>query len=202
MQQKKFRVVLLVWFVLLILGNVWIYNQSHIGINIALGIMFLCIWGATIFFSPPQKRITTLLWQIVFGSAIFFLSQIGISSGYIILSVLLLGVVWLVLSCFALRRFTNKINHAAKVYQQDHDGDRYLSVLSNSRTSWGGLLFTLGEMPATDVLELLKAQTLREMGRQEACLALLETLKTKSSNTQIQNLCNEEMKKCDMTPER
>lgn len=81
---------------------------------------------------------------------------------------------WWIFTGLRLNRFMKRLDEAGYTYLETHDVDAYLREIDTCCEMPGVKSFVLSGIPARDYVMILKIRTLREAGRGEDALALLE----------------------------
>ena len=104
---------------------------------------------------------------------------------------------WWLLMGRRLRKFMKRLEAAGYAYLRDRDVDRYLLELDACREMAGIRNMALSGIPARDYVTVLKIRALREAGREEEALVLLETAKQVMKGEKAQLLLWDEEEKLD-----
>lgn len=104
---------------------------------------------------------------------------------------------WWIFAGLRLNRFMKRLNEAGYTYLKTHDVDAYLREMDACCEMLGVKSFVLSGLPAKDYVMILKIRTLREAGREEEALALLETAKQEMKGEKALLLLRDEEEKLD-----
>lgn len=104
---------------------------------------------------------------------------------------------WWIFAGLRLNRFIKRLNEAGYTYLRTHDADVYLREMDACCEMPGVKNAVLSGIPARDYVTVLKIRTLREAGREEEALALLETARQEMKGEKALLLLREEEEKLD-----
>lgn len=104
---------------------------------------------------------------------------------------------WWVFAGLRLNRFMKRLNEAGYTYLRTHDVDAYLREIDIYCEMPGVKNAVISEIPARDYVMILKIRTLREAGRGEEALALLETAKQEMKGEKALLLLRDEEEKLE-----
>lgn len=104
---------------------------------------------------------------------------------------------WWVFAGLRLNRFMKRLNEAGYTYLRTHDVDAYLREIDSCCEMPGVKSAVISGIPARDYVMILKIRTLRETGREEEALALLETAKQEMKGEKAQLLLRDEEEKLE-----
>ena len=104
---------------------------------------------------------------------------------------------WWIFTGLRLNRFIKRLNEAGYTYLRTHDVDTYLWEIDICCEMPGVKNAVLSGIPARDYVTVLKIRTLREAGREEEALALLETAQQEVKGEKALLLLREEEEKLD-----
>lgn len=104
---------------------------------------------------------------------------------------------WWIFAGLRLNRFIKRLNEAGYTYLRTHDADVYLREMDACCEMPGVKNAVLSGIPARDYVTVLKIRTLREAGREEEALALLETARREMKGEKALLLLREEEEKLD-----
>lgn len=102
---------------------------------------------------------------------------------------------WWIFTGLRLNRFIKRLNEAGYTYLRTHDVDAYLREIDICCEMPGVKNAVLSGIPARDYVMILKIRTLREAGREEEALALLETAKREMKGEKALLLLRDEEEK-------
>ena len=102
---------------------------------------------------------------------------------------------WWIFTGLQLNRFIKRLNEAGYIYLETHDVDAYLREIDICCEMPGVKSFVLSGIPARDYVMILKIRTLREAGRGEDALALLEAAQQSMKGEKAQLLLRAEEEK-------
>lgn len=108
---------------------------------------------------------------------------------------------WWIFTGLRLNSFIKRLNEAGYTYLRTHDVDAYLREIDICCEMSGVKNAVISGIPARDYVMILKIRTLREAGRGEEALALLETAKQEMKGEKAQLLLWDEEEKLDRNEE-
>ena len=110
---------------------------------------------------------------------------------------------WWIFAGLRLNRFIKRLNEAGYTYvlshprSETHGVDVYLREIDTCCEMPGAKNAVISGIPARDYVMILKIRTLRETGREEEALALLETAKQEMKGEKAQLLLRDEEEKLE-----
>ncbi len=102
---------------------------------------------------------------------------------------------WWIHAGLRLHRFAKRLDKVGFAYLESHDLDAYLTELDRCCEARGADRFVLSGIPARDYVTLMKIRALRESGRGEEALALLQTAKEELKSEKARLLLEAEEEK-------
>lgn len=153
----------------------------------AAGILSLVLWAALL---------TVLLHLLDRHGGGHLIEGLGHVLYWIMLCIAVFFIWWLLMG-WRLRKFMKRLDKEGLDYLRNRDVDGYLLELDACCEMVGVRNMTLGGIPATDYVTILKIRTLREAGREREAFALLETAKQEMKGEKSLLLLRDEEEKLD-----
>lgn len=104
---------------------------------------------------------------------------------------------WWIFAGLRLNRFIKRLNEAGYTYLRTHDVDTYLREIDICCEMPGVKNAVISGIPAREYVMILKIRTLRETGREEEALALLESAKQEMKGEKTLLLLRDEEEKLE-----
>lgn len=104
---------------------------------------------------------------------------------------------WWIFAGLRLNRFIKRLNEAGYTYLRTHDVDTYLREIDICCEMPGVKNAVISGIPAREYVVILKIRTLRETGREEEALALLESAKQEMKGEKTLLLLRDEEEKLE-----
>lgn len=157
--------------------------------KVSAGLLSLVLWAAllTVIARLLARRIG---WDWDLGGIFFKVLQ------WVMLCIAIFFC-WWIFAGLRLNRFMKRLNEAGYTYLKTHDADAYLREMDACCEMPGVKNAVLSGIPARDYVTVLKIRTLREAGREEDALALLETAKQEMKGEKALLLLRDEEEKLD-----